>query len=147
MIRAGTTTTSPPSPVRAVPGGHGERGVLVVLEGIDGAGRSTHVRRLEDALRHAGHGVTRISLGMSILAAAAIRTARERGDPHVTALLDAADLTERAELVIRPALRAGLVVLADRYAWTPIARALARGVTRDWLEEVFAMLPCPDAVL
>lgn len=136
-----------PAPLRAAPGAHGERGVLVVLEGIDGAGRSTHVRRLEDALRYTGHGVTRTSLGSSILAAAAIRTAREHGDPHVTALLDAADLAERAELVIRPALRAGLLVLADRYAWTPMARALARGVGVDWLEEVFSVLPPPDAVL
>lgn len=134
--------------LRARPGGHGERGVLLVLEGIDGSGRSTHVRRLEDDLRHAGHGITRTSLGTSILAAAPIRASRAGGaDPHVTALLDAADLAERADLVIRPALRAGLVVLADRYTPTPIARAVARGVDRAWLEDVFAIVPVPDAVL
>lgn len=147
-----TTDTPAPSaaPARlcARPGAHGERGVLLVLEGIDGSGRSTHVRRLEDDLRYAGLGVTRTSLGTSILAAAPIRASRAgRSDPHVTALLDAADLAERADLVIRPALRAGLVVLADRYAPTPIARAVARGVDQAWLEDVFGSVPVPDAVL
>lgn len=147
-LTAAPSPTPAPSPLCARPGAHGERGVLLVLEGIDGSGRSTHVRRLEDELRYAGHGVTRTSLGTSILAAAPIRASRERGgDPHVTALLDAADLAERADLVVRPALRAGLVVLADRYAPTPIARAVARGVDRAWLEDVFAIVPVPDAVL
>jgi len=134
--------------IRAVPGSHGERGVLLVLEGIDGSGRSTHVRLLDDRLRREGHGTTRTSLGTSLLAAQPIRRSRERGgDPHVTALLDAADLAERAALVILPALRAGLVVLADRYVYTPIARAVARGVDQAWLEGLHASMPAPDAVL
>lgn len=138
---------APPS-VAARPRGHGERGLLVVLEGIDGSGRSTHTRRLEKWVQERGLGVTRTGLGSSLLATPSIRRSRAGGgDPHVTALLDAADLAERAELVILPALRAGLVVLADRYACTPMARAIARGVDRDWLEELHAPLPPPDAVL
>ena len=135
-------------PPASAPDAHGQRGLLVVLEGIDGSGRSTHTRRLEAWLRERGVGVTRTGLGSSLLAAPSIRRSRAGGvDPHVTALLDAADLAERAELVILPALRAGLVVLADRYACTPMARAIARGVDPDWLEEIHATLPRPDAVL
>ena len=67
-------------------------------------------------------------------------------DPFETFLLYAADLTERIEQVIMPSLRAGLVVLVDRYAYTPIARAAARGVDLVWLESVLAFAPPPDLV-
>jgi dTMP kinase len=63
------------------------------------------------------------------------------------ALLYAADLAERIEQVVEPALRAGLIVLADRYRWTPMARAAARGVDVAWLEALFAFAPTPDLVL
>jgi dTMP kinase len=63
------------------------------------------------------------------------------------ALLSAADLAERVEQVVLPALRAGLVVIADRYRWTPMARAEARGVDGRWLDDLFAFVPPPDAVL
>jgi dTMP kinase len=63
------------------------------------------------------------------------------------ALLYAADLSERIEQVVDPALRAGLIVLADRYRWTPMARAAVRGVDIGWLETLFAFAPAPDLVL
>ena len=85
----------------------------------------------------------------SALAGDEIRDARRerRADPVEIALLDAADLAERIEQVILPSLRAGLVVLADRYCWTSMARAEARGVDPDWLKRLFAFVPTPDAVL
>ena len=128
---------------------HGQPGTLLVLEGIDRSGRSTHARRLEAHLRYMGHGVTRTSIGSSTLAGDEIRDARRarRADPVEIALLAAADLAEQIEQTILPSLRAGLVVLADRYAWTSMARAEARGVDPDWLKRLFAFVPTPDAVL
>ena len=124
-------------------------GVLIVLEGTDRSGRSTHARRLEQHLRYQGRGVTRTSLATSLLAADPIRAAKRqrRMDPVETVLLYAADLAERIEQVIRPSLRAGLVVLADRYVYTPMARAETRGVDAAWLERVFSFAPPPDLTL
>jgi dTMP kinase len=145
---AETATTQLHVPA-AHPGAHGEPGVLFVLEGIDGSGRSTHVRRLEEHLRYAGWGVTRTSLASSLLSGDLIRSAKRdrHADPTETALLYAADLAERVEQVVVPSLRAGLVVIADRYCWTPMARAEARGVDPVWLEALFAFVPAPDAVV
>src|SRR4249920_1520054 len=142
---------APPAPVTAPaarPGAHGEPGVLIVLEGIDRSGRSTHVRRLEEHLRYAGWGVTRTSLASSLLSGDLIRNAKRdrHADPTETALLYAADLAERIEQVVVPSLRAGLVVIADRYRWTPMARAEARGVDPAWLVALFSFAPPPDAV-
>lgn len=133
----------------ALPGGHGEPGALFVLEGIDRSGRSTHVRRLEEHLRYTGRGVTRTSLASSLLSGDLIRGAKldRHADPIETALLYAADLAERIEQVVVPSLRAGLVVIADRYCWTPMARAEARGVDGAWLDALFGFVPPPDAVL
>jgi dTMP kinase len=133
----------------ATPGAHGLPGVLFVLEGIDRSGRSTHARRLEEHLRRAGRGVARTSLTTSLLASEAIRRAKQEGPADATelALLYAADLAERIEQLVLPALRAGLVVIADRYCWTPMARAEVRAVDPDWLDALFAFVPAPDAVL
>ena len=130
----------------AGPGRHGLPGVFVVLEGTDRSGRSTHVRLLEQHLRYGGHGVTRTSLATSILAAQPIRVAKHerRMDPVETVLLYAADLAERVEQVIVPSLRAGLIVLADRYVYTPMARAATRGVDPEWLDRLFSFAPPPD---
>ena len=144
--RRPVTTIVTPS---ARPGSHGQPGVLFVLEGIDRSGRSTHLRRLDEHLRYAGHGVARTSLASSVLSGDLIRRAKRdrEADPTETALLYAADLAERVEQVVMPALRAGLVVLADRYCWTPMARAEARGVDGGWLDGLFSFVPAPDAVL
>jgi dTMP kinase len=107
------------------------------------------VRLLEDVLRYRGRGVTRASIGTSAIASEPIRRAkRDRAaGPVETTLLYAADLAERIEQQVLPALGAGLVVLADRYAYTPMARAEARGLDRAWLEDVFSFSVQPDAVL
>lgn len=146
---ATVTAAAKPAVPAARPGAHGEPGVLFVLEGIDRSGRSTHVRRLEEHLRYAGRGVTRTSLASALLSGDLIRGAKRdrHADPVETALLYAADLAERVEQVVLPSLRAGLVVIADRYCWTPMARAQARGVDPDWLDALFAFVPPPDAVL
>ena len=89
------------------------------------------------------------SLTSSLLSRDRIRRAKRdrHADPIETSLLYAADLAERVEQVIVPSLRAGLVVIADRYCWTPMARAEARGVDGAWLAALFGFVPAPDAVL
>lgn len=131
------------------PGAHALPGVLLVLEGIDRSGRSTHARGLEARFRYAGLGVTRTSLATSLLSGDQIRAAKHEGatDPVRMALLYAADLAERMEQVILPSLRAGLVVIADRYCWTPMARAEVRGADPRWLDSLFSFAVPPDAVL
>lgn len=144
-------TARPPAarPSAARVGGHGLPGVLFVLEGIDRSGRSTHASRLEAHIRYTGRGVARTSLATSLLSGDRIRAAKRdrRTDPSGMALLYAADLAERVEQVVLPSLRAGLVIIADRYSWTPMARAEARGVNAAWLDALFSFLPPPDAVL
>ncbi len=122
---------------------------LIVLEGIDRSGRSTHAALLEAHLQGHGIGVVRSSLGGSLVAGPAIRRARsERAlGAAAMALLYAADIAERLELVIAPALRAGLVVVADRWTFTPLVRAVVRGVDRGWIGDVLAFAPEPDVVL
>ena len=142
---AGTATSS----LAARPGAHGHPGRLLVLEGIDGSGRSTHIALLEEHLRHHGIGAIRTSLATGSIAGEPIRALKreEHPDPVRASLLYAADLAERSERIVTPALRAGLVVLADRWAYTPIARAEARGANPGWLEEIFSFLPSPDVTI
>lgn len=141
--------TAAAEPLVARPGAHGHPGALLVLEGIDGSGRSTHARLLEDFLRYRGRAVTRTSLATSGLAGEPIRRAKRdrRAGPVETTLLYAADIAERNEQQIIPALRAGLVILADRYVYTPMARAEARGLDREWLRALFGFAIAPDGVL
>lgn len=141
--------TASPVAFAPSPGAHGHAGVLVVLEGIDRSGRSTHARGLEARFRYAGLGVTRTSLATSLLSGDPIRAAKHEGatDPTRMTLLYAADLAERMEQVILPSLRAGLVVIADRYCWTPMARAEVRGADPRWLASLFSFAVPPDAVL
>ncbi len=153
MSVAGLTALAEARPAAGAPiagaGRHGQPGVFVVLEGTDRSGRSTHARRLEQHLRYHGRGVTRTSLATSMLAGAPIRAAKEerRMDPVETVLLYAADLADRIEQVIVPSLRAGLVVLADRYVYTPMARAAMRGVDPGWLDRLFEFATAPDLTL
>jgi dTMP kinase len=124
-------------------------GALIALEGIDRSGRSTHAALLEAHLRHRGRGVARTSFGASLLSADALRRAKRgrRPDPIEIALLSAADLAERLDRVVGPALRAGLVVIADRWTQTPTARAEVRGVDRAWLDGLFSFAPAPDLLV
>ena len=150
MAAGRSDMATPVSGLVARPGAHGLPGLLIVLEGTDRAGRSTHIRLIEQHLRYTGLAVTRTSLATSAIAGQAIRRSRmsptgRKLDPVATVLIDAADLAERIEQVILPALQAGLIVLADRYAYTPMARADARSVDAEWLARLFDFAPPPDA--
>lgn len=133
------------------PGIEGETlpGRLIVLEATDGAGRSTHVALLKEWLEDEGYAVLDTGLRRSDLAGPGIRRAKggHTLDQITLNLFYAADFWDRLERQIIPALRAGMVVLADRYVFSLIARAAVRGVSLEWMEELYSFALVPDSVI
>ena len=123
-------------------------GPFVVIEGQDGAGRSTHVRLLQDWLEEQGHAVTTVGLRRSALIARELSNAKQGNMLGRTtmSLFYATDLADQLERQIIPALRAGNIVLADRYIYTLMARDMVRGLDLEWGEGIYGMAPVPDAV-
>lgn len=124
-------------------------GRLIVVEGTDGAGRSTQMALLKEWLEERGYGVVDTGLRRSALVGPGIERAR-RGhtlDPLTLNLLYATDLWDRLERQIIPALRAGMIALVDRYIFSLLARALARDMDREWLESVYGFALVPDCVI
>jgi dTMP kinase len=124
------------------------RGALLVLEGPDGSGISTHVGLLGDWLERRGYPVAKTELTRSRLVSEELDQAKLGNvlSPRTLSLFYATDFYDQLENVIVPSLRAGSVVLADRYIFTLMARDLVRGGSSDWLESLYSMVPVPDAV-
>lgn len=123
-------------------------GRLIVLEGTDGVGRSTQVALLREWVESKGYAVQSTGLKRSVLAGGGIKDAM-RGHTlgNLTSnLFYATDMVDRLEKVIIPALRAGFVVLTDRYIYSIIARAMVRGMDPAWIRDVFGFALVPDAV-
>src|SRR5580692_5590091 len=99
-------------------------GKLIVLEGTDGVGRSTQIRLLKEWLEQQGHTLGRITLS----------------------LFYATDFADRLENEIVPALRAGFVVLTDRYIYSLMARSMVRGLDPAWVRNIHRFAPKPDAI-
>jgi dTMP kinase len=123
-------------------------GTLVVLEGADGSGRSTQIRLLREWLERRGHAVTEVGLRRSTLVAKELSAAKEGHTLGRTtmSLFYATDFADQLEHAIVPALRAGFIVLADRYVYTLMARDIARGAEPGWVEGVYGTALIPDAV-
>jgi dTMP kinase len=123
-------------------------GWLIVIEGTDGVGRTTHVNHLRAVLEREGYAVAETGLTRSDLAAAGIRRAKEGNTLGSNAfnLFYATDFADRLERQIVPALRAGFVMLTDRYVYSLIARAIVRGADPGWIKQVFSFSLKPDAV-
>jgi len=123
-------------------------GRLITLEGTDGVGRSTHVGLLQEWLENRGYAVARTGLTQSHLAGERLRDAKEVNTlGHLTAdLLYATDFADRLERDILPALRAGFVVLTDRYVYSTMARSIVRGAAREWISSVYRFAPTPHAI-
>ncbi|HET9232870.1 MAG TPA: thymidylate kinase [Candidatus Eisenbacteria bacterium] len=123
-------------------------GWLIVIEGTDGAGRTTHLNRLRPVLERKGYAVAETGLSRSDLAARGIRRAKEGNTLGSNAynLFYATDFADRLERQIVPALRAGFVMLTDRYTYSLIARAIVRGADPDWIKKVYSFSLKPDAV-
>ena len=123
-------------------------GWLIVLEGTDGAGRTTHIDLLRQELERAGYAVAETGLTRSDLASRGLRRAKQGNTLGANAfnLFYATDFADRLEHQILPALRAGFVMLTDRYVYSLISRAIVRGADPEWIRQVYGFAPKPDAV-
>jgi dTMP kinase len=124
------------------------KGKLIVLEGTDGVGRSTHIGLLKQWLENHGHAVLDTGMTRSALAGKRLKQAKEGHTLGgiTMSLFYATDFADRLEQEIIPALRAGFIVLTDRYIYSLMARAIVRGSDPDWLSEVYGFALQPDAV-
>lgn len=124
------------------------KGELIVIEGADGSGRSTQVAMLKDWLEASGHAVTDVGLRRSTLVAKQLDQAKQGNvlGPTTMSLFYATDFADQLENVIVPALRAGFIVLADRYIYTLMARDIVRGADRAWVESLYGIAIVPDVV-
>lgn len=127
---------------------HNFPGKLIVIEGTDGVGRSTQVEMLANWLAIEGYGVARSEWKSSGLIARAIEKAKDKNALNTVtfSLLYATDLADRLNNVILPALKAGLIVIADRYFYTAYARDVVRGADPDWVRQVYGFAVQPDLV-
>jgi dTMP kinase len=111
-------------------------------------GRSTHVALLRTWLEAAGHAVLDTGMTRSVLAGRGIKNARAG---HTLGRLTmqlfyATDFADRLENQMLPALRAGFIVLTDRYIYSAIARAVVRGADPDWVRRIYGIALVPDAI-
>jgi dTMP kinase len=120
---------------------------LIVVEGIDGSGKSTQIQLLRRWLEARGVRVLFTEWNSSDL----VRQATKRGKkknlltPTTFSLLHATDFADRLTYDIIPYLKAGISVLADRYVYTAFARDIARGVDRRWVRDLYSFATKPDA--
>lgn len=124
------------------------RGQLIVVEGADGSGRSTQMDLLRNWLERRGYPTVNVGLKRSMLVSRELEQAM-RGNilgTRTLSLFYATDFADQLENGIIPALRSGFVVLADRYIYTLMARAVVRGVEPAWIREVYSIALIPDAV-
>lgn len=125
---------------------HNYDGTLVCVEGIDGSGKSTQLTLLRDWLKSSGKDVIYTEWNSSPLISQTTKLAKKKNllSPRTFSLLHAVDFADRLKQVIAPALKAGFIVLADRYAYTAFARDVARGVDPNWVREVYDFAIKPD---
>ncbi len=128
---------------------HRYPGRLLVVEGIDGSGKTTQLALLEKWLSAAGHPVFVTEWNSSNLVKAATKAGTKKNalTPMTFSLLHATDFADRLLYSIIPPLKAGMTVLADRYAYTAFARDVARGVERQWVRDLYGFAVKPDLAL
>ena len=116
------------------------------MEGIDGSGKTTQLALLAKWLSAAGHPVVLTEWNSSALVKAATKTGKKQNSltPMTFSLLHATDFADRLLYNIIPPLKAGMIVLADRYAFTAFARDTTRGVDRQWVRELYSFAVKPD---
>ncbi len=121
-------------------------GCLVVFEGLDGSGKSTQAQLLRKWLSSQGHRVFFTEWNSSELVSEIIRRGKKRGllTPTTFSLLHATDFADRYERHILPPLRAGYVVICDRYIYTAFSRDVARGCDPGWVRSLYSFAQAPD---
>ena len=123
-------------------------GRLIVVEGADGSGRSTQIAMLMRWLEGSGHATVQVGLKRSTLVSEELDQAKKGNilSRSTLSLFYATDFADQLENSILPALKAGFIVLADRYIYTLMARDLVRGMDARWLENLYGIALVPDAV-
>ncbi|MGC8723441.1 MAG: dTMP kinase [Acidobacteriota bacterium] len=123
-------------------------GSLIVIEGPDSSGRSTQIALLTEWLEQQGYAVEQVGLKRSTLVGPELEQAKQGNvlSPRTLSLFYATDFFDQLENRIVPALRAGFVVLADRYIYTLMARDIARGAEPEWVSSIYSLALVPDAV-
>jgi dTMP kinase len=124
-------------------------GKLIVLEGTDAVGRSTQIMLLRRWLEDSGYAVSDTGLRRSALCGPGLDAAKEGHTlgPRTLSLFYATDVADRLENQIIPALKAGFIVLSDRYLYSIIARDVVRGADPNWARKVYGFAMVPDLVL
>jgi len=137
----------PEMPAAASPN-HGFPGRLLVFEGLDGSGKSTQAALLGKWLQSNGYRVFFTEWNSSELVASTIRRGKKKGllTPTTFSLLHAVDFADRFERKMLPPLRAGYLVVCDRYAYTAFVRDAARGCDPAWVRTIYSFAPKPDRV-
>jgi len=127
---------------------HTMPGKLIVIEGTDGVGRSTQAELLQNWLAVEGYGVTTTQWKSSELIFRVIDKAKSKNALNTItfSLLYATDLADRLHNVILPALKAGLIVICDRYYYTAFSRDVVRGADPAWVRKLYGFAVEPDLV-
>lgn len=120
-------------------------GRLFVAEGIDGSGKSTQISLLHKWLEARGYGVMFSEWNSSPLVKDTTKLGKKKKllTPATFSLIHATDFADRTERTILPLLKAGAVVLCDRYMYTAFARDVARGMDREWVRELYGFAVPP----
>ena len=128
---------------------HEYPGKLFVVEGIDGSGKTTQLALLAKWLTATGQRVSVTEWNSSALVKAATKMGKKKNalTPTTFSLLHATDFADRLLYHIIPPLKAGMIVLADRYVYTAFARDVARGVDRRWVRDLYSFAVKPDIAL
>jgi dTMP kinase len=123
------------------------KGRLIVVEGIDGSGKSTQLHLLDKWLRHLGLLVFNTEWNSSEVVKEITSKGKKKAllTPTTFSLLHATDFCDRYERNVLPLLRAGYFVLADRYVYTAYARDTVRGCNPRWVRKIYSFAAKPDA--
>ena len=128
---------------------HPYPGKLIIVEGIDGSGKSTQIALLHRWLLAQGQKVFFTEWNSSALVRRSLRRGKKKDllTPTTFSILHAVDFADRLTFKIIPPLKAGMTVLADRYVYTAFGRDVARGVDSEWVRGVYSFAPKPDLAI
>jgi dTMP kinase len=129
--------------------------MFIVIDGIDGCGKSTQVKQLSESLREQGLPVTVTqwqdsSYIQQLYIGDLIKRIQEGSviiPPEARTFLLSADISYRLENMIKPLLAEGHIVIGDRYVYKVIAQGIARGLANEWLTRLFEFAPEPDLII
>lgn len=125
---------------------HNYPGRLIIVEGVDGSGKSTQIRLVQRWLTSLGYNVFFTEWNSAQLVKKTTKRGKKKRSltPTTFSLLHATDFADRLVSNILPPLKAGMIVCADRYVFTAFARDSVRGCDRQWVRKVYRFAPKPD---